>query len=443
VSSVLSGTVVSRTPGLRRAVAVIVLAALAWWLGSTSACGGQGHEAPHVIGAREDTGCPSADAALARTRRALGVNRGGDVRDDARADDGLAELRPHLVRVLIEEGGLRVLILAATAILADTDPLTTQRLVSGVNPEEGFGRLTRHLVEVLRYIDGSSAYSPDPHLEPLAAIHAIMNECEAARTIATVRGIIRLEVKGTADGPVLAAPGEGERTWLNAVLLATKEVLDDPALAELFERIELDAPDGSPGAPGTIRVGRDAFVLLAQLLAANLAAPDFDPAFTRQLLERVLLSRVADENARARVSALLDVLVLVTDPASEVFPQVQSFMQCVDGADAEAAIPGLLYDWLTIEELSLDEALDDVSSSTGTDSAEDLRLALVEVLGALEARPRLTADVARVLARFFDEPTAPVLVRTALAVRGKGVFAEIAGLADAVAACQPEAGAAR
>lgn len=417
----------------RSVVSLASLVLLSSFASAACSCGAVGVAGPQVLGAREDTGCPSADDALAHTRRALGISGEEDGGGDA-----LAELRPELTRILVEEGGLRVVFQGLTAVLADTDPVTTKRLLSGIHPEDGFGALTPHLVELLRYVDGSSSFSPEAHLEPMGAMHDVLVECEAAQTIATFRRLLQLEVIAGPEGPALAEAGQGGDVWLQAVLDAARAALVDPALRDLLERIELEDPDGAPGAPGSIRVGREAFLVLARLLAANLAAPDFDPAFTRDLLDDVLLSRVTDEAARARVAALLDLMLLVTDPAADVFPQMQSLMECLNGADAEAAIPGLLFDWLTIDELSVDAFLEDVSSSTEGDSAADLRLALLEVLGAFEARPAVAADVSRVMAGLLDERVAPMLVRAALALRGTGLLGEVTSLADAVAACHPE-----
>lgn len=402
-----------------------------------SSCGGEGIAAPAVVGAHEDTGCPSVDEALARTRAQLGIGGTEDVH--AERADPLEELRPEITRILVDEGGLRVVLEGFTALVADIDAVTLKRLLSGVHPGEGLGALTPHLVELLRYMDGSSPSSPEPHLEPLAAMHSILDKCEAAETLSTMRRLLALEVRDGPDGPALVPTGEGDEVWLTAVLEAARVALADPALRDLLERIELEDPDGTAGDPGSIRVGRDAFLLLARLLAANLSAPDFDPDFTRRTLEDVLLARVTEQATRDRLSALLDLALLVTNPAADVFPQVQSFMQCVSQADAEAALPGLLYDWLTIEELFIDEFLDDVSSATGTAAADDLRLATIDVLGALEARPAVANDVARVMAGFVDDRVAPMLVRAALALQGTGVLAEVTSLADAVAACHPEA----
>jgi hypothetical protein len=408
----------------------VIVGALLTVAGLASSCGGVGVEAPRVIGADEDTGCPSAEDALARTREALGIT------DHDGAPSALDELRPALVRVLIDDGGLRVLFQGVVAIIDDTDPVTTRRLLSGINPEEGLGGLTRHLVEVLRYIDGSSAYVEGAHLEPIGAAHDILTTCDAPETFSTARRLLQLEVTYGPDGPTLAEAGQGEEPWLNAVLESARAAFDDPALRDVLDRIELEDPDAPPGDPNAIHVGKDAFQLLAKLLAGNLAAPDFDAGYTRQLLDDVILSRITDDAARKRVDDLLDLVLLVTDPSAAVFPQVQSLMGCVNHADADAAIPGLLFDWLTIQELSVDEFLDDVSASTGSPSAGDLRLALIDVLGALEARPNVARDVTRVGAQLIDDETAPLVVRAVLRLQGTGMLTEVSELAATLEECR-------
>lgn len=427
----------SRTGHSGAAVAAcIVLGAGALVLGGgMGACGGQGTEAPRTIGAHEDTGCPAADEALGITRETLGLSSEGDA---------LEELRPELRRILVEEGGVRVLLRALTELSGDVDRATIDRLIAGIAPSGGFGTLTPYVVELLRYIDGSSTYAPGPHLEPLEAAHAILAECEAPATLDTVRGLLLLEVKVGTQGPSLVPPGAGDRAWLGAVVDAASAALADPAVRTLLEGIELAEPaeveTADPdGGTRPIRVGREAFVLIARLLAANLAAPDFDPTFTRRLLEDTVVVRIEDEQARTRFTRFLDLVLLVTDPSADVFPKVQSIMRCVNEADANAAIPALVYDGLTIDGLSVHEVLANVSSSTQGDTAAELRRAVIELLGAMEAHPALAGDIVRVVAGFFDERTGPILVRSLLRVQGTGVLAELTSLAGVLESCREEA----
>ena len=118
-----------------RLVLVLVLAL-------SAGCGAVGVAAPHVIGAREDTGCPQANDALAHTKAALDL-------------PAVTELKPHLERILVEHTGLRVLIQGLAAMLTDVERESFARLRAGLNPAVGLGALTPHLVEVLRYLDGS------------------------------------------------------------------------------------------------------------------------------------------------------------------------------------------------------------------------------------------------------------------------------------------------
>ena len=159
----------------------------------------------------------------------------------------------------------------------------------------------------------------------------------------------------------------------------------------------------------------------------------------RALLEDVILARVTDEVARAKVDALLDLLLLLADPnaGASVFPQMQALMGCVRGADPSGALPSLLYDWLTIEGLSADAFVTDLALATGSSAADDLRLAFIDLLGALEAAPSVSNDLARVLARFLEEDNAALLVKTMLRLQGRGVLAEAARLTDAIESCHP------
>lgn len=414
------------------ALALIVVVAVA------VACSGEGIAAPHVIGAREDTGCPSADQALAHARGALGIDgRGSD-------DDVLGGLREVVRAVLVDEGGLRILIQGAAVLLADGSRITLDRFLSGIDPGSGLGGLTPHTTEVLRYIDGSSVHAQGAHPETLAALHEIVDTCDAASTLSTLRILLELEVSDGVDGPALAPPGQGERSFLAALLESAQRAVEEPALQEVLDTIELADPadpadPSDPAGTGTIRVGKEAFALLARLLGANLAAPDFDPTYTRSLLDEVILLRISDDAARAKVDAMLDLLLLLTEPDAAVFPQVQSLVGCVHGADPGAALPSLVYDWLTIEGLSVDAFLADVATATDTVSADELRLALIDVIGALEAAPVVANDLASVLARFLEADHAALLVKTMLRLQGRGVVTELARLTFAIEECHPRA----
>ncbi len=405
-----------------RSATAVTLAALAAVVAGAGAggCGGVGVEAPHTIGANEDTGCPSADDALAHTKAALD-------------SPSLHALRPVLTRVLVDEGGLRVLLRAASVILDNTDATAFRRLFSGLDPQNGLGDLTPHVVDVLRYVDGSSPYVPGAHPEPVAALHAVFSQCDAAQTVAVLRALLQLEVTTGPDGKlVLAAGGTGDQAWLSAVLDAAQVALDDPEVLAVLQQIQLD--DGQ-GERGSIHIGKDAFELVAKLLAANLSAPDFDPAYTRTLLDDVIVSRVNGDDARAKVDHLLDVILLITDPAADVFPDTQIAMACVNHADSDAALPGMIYDWLTIPELSVDTFLTDVTGAAGGEGGGDLRLAVVDLMGALEPEPDLARDSAAVFAKLIDADAAPAGVKALLDLQGKGVVAEVAHLKDAVASC--------
>lgn len=400
---------------MRRFLPMLLLAA---------GCGAVGVAAPHVIGARQDTGCPAADEALAHTQAALDL-------------PAVTALKPHLERILVEQAGLRVLIQGLAAMLTDVDQATFDRLRAGINPEEGLGALTPHLVEVLRYIDGSSTHIEGAHPEPLAAVHAMLAECEAPATLSTTRRLLQLEVRRDPAGAwELADPGAGEASWLRAVLDAAGEAIHDPTLAEVLESLELEDEEAGQG---TIRVGRAAFQLLAVLLAENLSAPDFDPEATRALLDDALLTRIDDADALAKIDRLLDVLLLIAEPTADVFPQTQALMGCVNQADEDAALAGMVYDWLTLEALPLEAFVDDIATVTGEDRAGDLRLALVDVLGAVETRPAIATDVVRVLGAFLDEEAAPALVDALLGLQGQGVLRELMGLADGLEACREPA----
>ncbi|HEY4221752.1 MAG TPA: hypothetical protein VGO62_10420 [Myxococcota bacterium] len=398
------------------------LAALLAFAGCV-ACGGVGVAAPKTIGAFEDTGCPSASDALAHARAFIK----GPLFDP---------LRPHLKTILNDNGGLHVILRGGGVLLANLDAGTFQDLLAGIDPSQGLAGLTPHLVDILQYIDGSSPYVDGPHEDPVVAAHAILSTCDAAATVATLDKLLALEVTIGPDGaPALAAPGTGDKTWLSAVLESARAALADQDVLDTLHAIQLDDTQGGTG----IHVGKDAFDLVAKLLASNLAAPNFDPTFTQSLFDQVLVSRLTTDEGRAKVDDMLKLILLITDPSADVFPDVQSLMQCVNKTDVNAAIPGMLYDWLTIPDLTVDSFLTDLDGATGGAAAAQLRTALIAVLGVLADNPDTARDMIAVVAQLIDADTAPIVVHTLLAIRGQGVVGEVLHLQSTLAQCRPDA----
>lgn len=382
-------------------------------------CGAEGTPAPHVPAPDAPASCPSTATALAGTTSLLA----GPAYADARAIVG---------RVLGERGGIKVALQAAFAVLDDADGAMFNAL-RALPREDGLGSLGSHLVEVLHYVNGSGRY-PQAHPAPLRALERMALTCDAAATWRAFGGLLALDTKVTSDGGVvLAAAGAGDRPWLTALVDAGRAALAEPELVDALERVELEDDDAP--ADG-IRVGRPAFQALVHIVAANLAAPNFDPGFSRQLVDDALLALVTGPAARSATDRMLDVLFLPMDPSAAVFLDAQTFLGCVDDADDERALSGMLFDWLTDAELSTSAFVDDVAEQAGAAASVALRPLVVRLSNTLASRPSLAADAARVASSLFDDDHAPPLVRLAIDLKGRGFLAGTVAVLDELQTCR-------
>ncbi len=398
------------------------------------ACSAEGLEAPRVIAPDEDTGaCPSGDAVLLSLKGEL----------NAGAFDAL---RPDLERTLVDEGGLKTLLALVAAVLPELTGGELNTVLSVLASDDGKATVAAfkpHVLNVLHYLNGTSEFIAGKHDAPLRAAHEILVSCDAAEQVRTLRDVLALEVNhappGTPAGEpawIAAAPGAGESSFLFALIDAVDRAADIPVMRGLLERIEIEE-DGAAGGGDDIVIGRAAFVVLAKLLAANIAAPDFQLAPTRELLEQVMVPQLdGDASAEAALDELLDLLGLLVETDSATFKDMQALMGCVDRHDDEAAIAGLLFDYMTIDELPLQDLLDDVTTSARGDGTTALRLAIVDVLDGVLLHPDILGDATSVLARLLAPEVADTTLTTVLSLEGKGVLTELLEFVDVLLTCK-------
>ena len=386
---------------------------------SPLACGGEGQEAPHTITVDEDVGaCPAADSLLDQTQHQLSTG-------------AFDVMRPHLERILVRDGGLRTLLLAVTSTvgaLGDTSiDLASAALEGGID----LAPLKPHVIEVLTYFHGTNPHLAGEHMEPVAATHRMLTTCAAADSLAALRDLLVLEVRRGVHGWELAEQGAGEQAWTAALLDALLRANEQPALTEMLRELEVDDEDSN------LHIGRDAFLVLARLLAANVSAPDFELGPTRELFDEVLLSQLQDQpEALAIVDEVLDLLSLVVDPDSVVFPNIQLFMACANRQDSEAAIPGMIYDWLSIEELAIDTFLADISGLASLTQAEGFRALAVTLIDAALTHPAIIGDATRVVGAMIEPAVAHDGIGMVLGLEGTGVVSEVTELIGALLTCK-------
>ncbi len=404
-----------------RGAAIVVL------LTVLSCGGGEGIEAPKTPGPDEDIGdCPSGDSVLLSFK--------GQV--NAGAFDAL---RPAIERVLVDNGGLRTTLALLDAVLPQLQAEELNTVVSTITSADGKATLDAvkpHILNVLKYIQGTSEFIEGKHPEPINALHEALVSCDAAEQLENVRNVIALEVNRGVDGRfVAAAPGTGASSWIFAFVESIDRAAQLPKMRELLERIEIN--DDGTGGPGDIRIGRDAFIVIAKLLAKNVAAPDFEYQPTREILEEVAIPELdGDVDAEAALSELLDLFGLLVSSDSATFSGMQAFMGCVDRHDDEAAIPTMLFDYLNIEELPVQDLLSDLADASADQRLEPVRIAGIAILDVVVAQGDLLGDVTHVLAELLAPDIADTTLATVLSLEGTGVLTDLSDFVGLLIDCK-------
>lgn len=394
-------------------------------------CGGEGIAAPPSLGPTDDHACPAADDVLVSAEAQL----------DAGAFD---PLRPHIEAILVQGEGLRTVLNLATLVLPGLDPGVVSTVVEAASDpgsEETLARIKPHLMRVIEYLHGSSEALPGPHPEPLEAAHAVVVNCDPVDNVRLVRELLAVEVRRGAPGSgvawELAPPGEGEVSFAGALVDAVDRAQQLPAFSSLLERIAIERDGDAPGDGGDIVVGREAFIVLAQLFAANAAAPDFELQPLRELLEQVFVPLLeGDVAAEAALDELLDLLAVIVDERADTFAAIQTFTGCVNRHDGGAAIPAMLYDYLSVDDFAVEALLGDLAEATRSAQAGDLRIAAVSLLDALLAHPAALDDATEVVGAFLAPEVVPTVLDVLLSLRGTGLLTDLLDFVDTLLTCR-------
>ncbi len=394
-------------------------------------CSGEGTEAPRVIAPDEEFGdCPAGDSVLLSFKAEL--------------DGGTFDaLRPTLEKVLVDDGGLKTNLLLLSLVLPELSGDEVKTVLKVLTSDEGKATIEAfkpHLINILEYLHGTGTFIPGKHLAPVDAAHELLTSCDAAEQLQTVRDLLALEVRrappGSAQSWLVAEPGTGESSYLFAVLDAVDRAAQLPKMKELLTKIQIE-DNADEGGGGQIVIGRQAFLVLAKLLAANIAAPDFQLQPTRDILDDVLVPQLdGDAASEVALDELLDLLGVLVEADSTMFEGMQGFMGCVDRHDEEAAIPGMLFDYMTIDELPLEDLLGDVVSASAGDQQSDLRVAMIQILDAVLKHPDVLGDTTNVLAALLDPSIADTTLETVLSLKGKGVLTDLSDFLKTLLTCK-------
>lgn len=391
---------------------------------------GVGVEAPTTIGPRENVGaCPDGDTQLLSLK--------------AEVDDGAFDaLRPTITRIFVDNGGLKTALALLSAVLPKLQAAEMRTVLAVISSGEGrvtLDAVKPHVLNVLKYVHGTSEFIDGAHLEPLHAFHELLVSCDAAEQLLNLRNVVALEVNRTPNAPssfAIAPAGSGEASWVFAFVEAVDRAAQLPKMRSLLQRIEIE-DGGVEGGPGQIQVGRAAFIVMAKLLAKNVAAPDFEFQPTREIFEQVAIPRLdGDAEAEAVLAELLDLFGLLVSADSATFEGMQAFMGCIDRHDDQAAIPTMLFDYVNIEELPIESLIGDVAVAFAGQRLESLRMAGIAIADVVVQQPVLLGDATLIMAELVAPDVADTTVGTVLAIAGTGVLSDFIDFITLVLECK-------
>ena len=391
---------------------------------------GVGVEAPTTLGPRENVGaCPDGDTQLLSLK--------------AEVDDGAFDaLRPTITRIFVDNGGLKTALALLSAVLPKLQAAEMRTVLAVISSGEGrvtLDAVKPHVLNVLKYVHGTSEFIDGAHLEPLHAFHELLVSCDAAEQLLNLRNVVALEVNRTPNAPssfAIAPAGSGEASWVFAFVEAVDRAAQLPKMRSLLQRIEIE-DGGVEGGPGQIQVGRAAFIVMAKLLAKNVAAPDFEFQPTREIFEQVAIPRLdGDAEAEAVLAELLDLFGLLVSADSATFEGMQAFMGCIDRHDDQAAIPTMLFDYVNIEELPIESLIGDVAVAFAGQRLESLRMAGIAIADVVVQQPVLLGDATLIMAELVAPDVADTTVGTVLAIAGTGVLSDFIDFITLVLECK-------
>lgn len=366
-------------------------------------CGAEGKKSPEVPAPYTDhEQCPTVEASLVETRQAL---------QDAQWEP----IRPHIETILVDDGGLRVLLPAALHAFQELDRSLLLDVTEGVEDDRGVARLSVHLKNILDYIIGTSTHVAGEHYGTPDVFHLILQNygrhCNVVESAGALKRILELEVDGVP--------------WIEPTFDVLLELTADPEFQSFLEDVEFDEETET----GEISVGRDAFILIMKLLTANLAEDNFDLDYFRGLLEDFFLLQFSPESqTHVKLNELISYLEMLMDPESEIFPYAQSFVKCVNDVDEEGEIPGMIYDYLSIEELSFIDFLQDIDTMGDEPAGQALRPLMISTIEILEEDPQTLIDVMWTMARFLDPEVSRNVFPALASLQGTGAFGELVTL---------------
>lgn len=308
-------------------------------------------------------------------------------------EEKIAPLRAVLERFSTSRGevSLRTLLQAVVRLITELGLDHTAQAVRLQSTNAALESLEPLVQTALELVVGQS--DGRPRYDATEAIATLVEECPAQDLLTSLDALIRFEV-----GP----PGE-RRRWISALAKDVSPLIQDPALEPLLETFESNAERGKPAV----------VALLVQILTF-VADPDFRIERVETLLESALYPLVGDA-LRGRIQRLVDRLAEITAPSANVLPPLQRALRCMNARpDTRAALIGLVYDLITVDEVDLAGLLATLDGLVDEDDSAELLDFVAEVLVTLRddrvVQAQIFGFVEVILRRPDVEGVAPMLL---------------------------------
>lgn len=342
-----------------------------------SACGAEGRRAPEVHSPRfEGAMCPSTEDALAQTQAAF-------ERPELRA------MRPHLAKILVREGGMRLafpLFVASAREMAAQDLVT---LIAGYEEGRGLAHLSGHVLDLVAHLADQVESNGEQGLAISESASRVLTRCD---TVGTLRSVAKIAVLDIGDSGVRVS-------WLSEVVKSLAFLSNQERFQGWVSRLRFALEDKEANEVE----GRGAVLQVAQLLAANIASPDFDASYLRGVLEDFLL---AQENQppelREELLHLIDLLWMVTEPELDILPAVQRVAGCVNQQDPDAAIAGLIFDVVMNAGIDVPLLASDLEALVAEEEGEAAYRVLLAVDRVLAQQENVARDFVTKFAEFLS-----------------------------------------
>jgi hypothetical protein len=296
-------------------------------------------------------------------------------------------------------------------------------LTKGYEDGVGLARLKPHLLQVINYLTGESAFIDGEHFAVVDAVHRFVTGqgqgCDHLDSLGAMRRALALEIEDDRGETVL---------WFDEAGDALVALVEDQVFQDYLDRFAFDDDEGGGGED--VVVGREAFQLVMRLATSNVAQDNFDIAIVRGLLEDFLVFQLPEDlpeqrAARDKAMRVVDLFEVILAPELDLFPYLQSTLKCVNDVDDTNEVFGMLFDYLSIEELSLVEFANDIDATAADDAGVYLRLFFSDGVEAMENNPELSRDTLAVLNRFLEPHRTRDVLRAFKQLEGTGVFSEL------------------